>query len=71
MNLDTILDKTIDLVSTWGIKVVGVLVALFIAWLVAGWASRAALKRFEKHKFDSTLSRFQQGSRGVDKSSST
>ncbi|MFK7988372.1 MAG: mechanosensitive ion channel family protein [Sandaracinaceae bacterium] len=39
-------------------RIVGVLVALFVAWIVAGMVKRALLRGFEKANFDKTLSRF-------------
>ena len=44
--------------TTWGIRVVGVLVALFLAWIFAGWTRRAILRALEKRKFDATLGKF-------------
>ncbi len=37
---------------------IGVLVALFVAWIVAGGVKRAMLRGFEKTKFDKTLAKF-------------
>ncbi|MDJ0763141.1 MAG: mechanosensitive ion channel [Myxococcota bacterium] len=58
INVEELMSKGIDLTATWGLRVVGVLVVLFLAWVIAGWASRAALKRFQKSSFDETLGRF-------------
>lgn len=44
--------------TDWLIKVGGVLVALFVAWVVAGWVRRAIRKSLEKRSFDTTLTRF-------------
>lgn len=46
------------LVTTWGLKVVGVLVIVFVAWVVAGWSRRSLQSALEKRKFDATLTRF-------------
>lgn len=39
-------------------KVLGVLLALFGAWIIANWAERAVRAGLEKRSFDATLSRF-------------
>ena len=46
------------LFTTYGMRVIGVLVALAVAWLVAGAVRRLLLRGFERAKFDPTLSRF-------------
>lgn len=38
--------------------VIGVLVALFAAWVVAGMVKRGMIRAFEKTKFDKTLAKF-------------
>jgi small conductance mechanosensitive channel len=49
---------TIALMANYGMRVLGVLVALLVAWVIAGWVRRAMMRAFEKAKFDPTLSRF-------------
>ncbi len=39
-------------------SVIGVIVALFVAWLVAGAVQRSMARAFERTKFDKTLARF-------------
>ena len=39
-------------------KVVGVLLALFVAWIIANWTERAVRAGLEKRNFDATLTRF-------------
>jgi len=56
--LDKVIDAVVTFATTWGIRVVGVLVALFIAWILAGWARRAILRTLEKRNFDATLTKF-------------
>lgn len=56
MELDA--NKYIDLLIEYGPKVVGVLLALFVAWVIAGWAERGVRKALEKRNFDATLTRF-------------
>jgi small conductance mechanosensitive channel len=56
MELDA--NKYIDLLIEYGPKVVGVLVALLVGWIVAGWLEGAVRKSLEKRNFDATLTRF-------------
>jgi len=58
VNVDKITTTLTELATTWGLRVVGVLVVLFIAWILAGWSRRALQGAFEKRKFDQTLTRF-------------
>lgn len=53
-----LLNKIGELITTWGLKVIGVLVVLFLAWVVAGWAGRSLRGALEKREFDATLTRF-------------
>jgi small conductance mechanosensitive channel len=46
------------LVTTWGLKVIGVLVIVFVSWVIAGWSRRSLQRALEKRKFDATLTRF-------------
>ena len=41
-----------------GPSVIGVIVALFIAWVIAGMVKRAMIRGFEKSNFDKTLGKF-------------
>lgn len=50
--------KYIDSLFEYGPKVLGVLVALFFAWVIAGWTERAVRAGLEKRNFDATLTRF-------------
>jgi small conductance mechanosensitive channel len=56
MELDA--NKYLDLLIEYGPKVVGVLVALFVGWVIAGGLERAVRKTLERRKFDATLTRF-------------
>src|SRR5262245_61810582 len=40
------------------VRVIGALSLLFIAWILAGWASRLTYRSLQKAKIDETLSRF-------------
>ncbi len=57
-NIDKISDAGWSLLTTYGPKVVGVLVALFAAWVIAGILRSWTLKALEKANVDLTLSRF-------------
>ena len=56
MDIDA--NKYIDLVLEHGPKVLGVLLALFFAWVIANWAERGVRGSLEKRNFDATLTRF-------------
>jgi len=58
MDLQKLIDSTVALVTQWGLRIVGAIVALFLAWMIAGWLSRTMLRALERRKFDATLSRF-------------
>lgn len=51
-------ETTIALLTTYAIRLAGVLVLLFVAWLVAGWVRRMTRRALERAQFDSTLTRF-------------
>ena len=48
----------LEVLPIWGARVAGTMVAMFVAWLVAGWTRRMMLRGFERTKFDVTLGRF-------------
>ncbi len=56
MDIDT--SKYIDLLMEHGPKVLGVLLALFFAFVLASWAERGVRAGLEKRSFDATLTRF-------------
>ena len=47
-----------SLYTGYAVKVIGVLVVLFLAWIVAGWVARIAAKAMRKARVDETLTRF-------------
>lgn len=51
-------EATIALMTGYIVKIVGVLIALFIANLVAGWVGGLVSSRLTRVKFDATLTRF-------------
>lgn len=58
MNPEKMIELVTNLAATWGLKVIGVLVALFIGWIVANSLGRAVGKGLGKRGFDSTLTGF-------------
>ena len=58
MDVDTILETLNREVAPWGAKILGALLAMFIAWLVAGAVGRAVRRAGEKRSLDATLTRF-------------
>jgi small conductance mechanosensitive channel len=56
MDLDP--NKFIDPVIEYGPKVIGVLVALVLALMIAGWTERVVRVALERRSFDATLTRF-------------
>jgi small conductance mechanosensitive channel len=51
-------DEVQSMATTYGLKLVGALVFLIIAWLVAGWISRLTVRGMQRAKIDITLSKF-------------
>ena len=56
--METDASKYIDPVIDYGPKVLGVLLALFFAWIIASWVERGVRAGLEKRQFDATLTRF-------------
>jgi small conductance mechanosensitive channel len=50
--------RYIDSLVEYGPKVLGVLLALFFAWVIASWTERGVRAALEKRNFDATLTRF-------------
>lgn len=48
----------VDLIISYSARVIGVIVILFIAFVIAGWAKRALVGRLTKVGFDATLTKF-------------
>ncbi len=51
-------NKYIDLLIEYGPKVIGVLLAIFVGWVIAGWLERGVRRTLERRDFDATLTRF-------------
>ena len=58
MDISKLLDTLTELGTTWGVRILGVLVALLIAKMIASWAKRSIQRTLEKRNFDPTLTRF-------------
>jgi len=51
-------EATIALLTTYAIRLVGVIVLLFVAWIVAGWLRRITQRGLERANLDMTLQKF-------------
>ena len=58
MDTEKLIEGLAAAAANWGLKLAGVLIGIFVAWLIAGWARNAMLRSFERTGFDATLSRF-------------
>jgi small conductance mechanosensitive channel len=58
MNVQDIKAILIPFVATWGVRVIGVLVALFAGWMFAAWVRATVASRLEARGLDKSLSRF-------------
>ena len=58
MDADALSQQAMQLAAKYVPMVVGFLVAIFITWIVAGWAKRVTVKSLERSKFDETLTKF-------------
>lgn len=58
MNVDKILENLASFGTTWGLKVIGTLVAFFIAWIIAGKIKSRMIDSFNRRNFDKTLGAF-------------
>ncbi len=51
-------EATIALLTSYTLRLIGALILLFIAWIVAGWAGRLTVRGLKKAEFDETLTKF-------------
>lgn len=51
-------EEIVALATTWGVRVLGVLVLLWVAVKIAGYARRSVVASLERARFDSTLTQF-------------
>ncbi len=56
--MDADASKYLDPLIHYGPKVLGVLLALFFAWVIASWVERGVRAGLERRDFDATLTRF-------------
>ena len=50
--------ETLSLVTQYGVRVVGALLLLFAAWVLAGWVGSVVRRSLERANFDLTLTKF-------------
>ncbi len=59
MELNTVADQVVFLITTYGLDVVGAIAILIVGWLAAGWAARLVDRTLGRSaKFDQTLRGF-------------
>ncbi len=58
MNVEALKTVLMEFVVVWGLRVIGVLVALVVGWAFAGWLSRKATHAIERRNIDATVARF-------------
>ena len=58
MDTANLIEAVTAAAATWGLKLAGVLVAIFLAWIIAGSVRNSMLRGFERSGFDATLGRF-------------
>ena len=57
MDTAKLTQSLLDMATVWGVRVLGVAITLFIAWIIAGWIRRAIGKNLEK-RLDPMLAQF-------------
>jgi small conductance mechanosensitive channel len=58
MNLEQIKETLVSLATVWGIKIIGVVVAVIAGWMIAGWLSKRLANALEGRGIDATVARF-------------
>lgn len=58
MDVQKLIDEMMPTITTWGMRIVGAVVALIVAWIVAGYVRSITRKAFQKAKIDETLGKF-------------
>lgn len=56
--MEKVTQLLIEYGTTWGLRIVGVGVVLFVSWILAGWAKRSTVRALERRNFDAMLARF-------------
>ena len=55
---DNLWNSMMPLVTTYGLRLIGVIVLLLLAWIVAGMTRRSVSRAFAKTEIDATLAKF-------------
>ncbi len=58
LDFNKLAEAASPLLMTYGVRALGVLVLLLIAWTIAGWIGRIVSRGMERAKIDATLSKF-------------
>lgn len=58
MNLDRSVETLVPLAATWGLRVIGVLAAIWLSFMIAGWIQRRVTHGLRRRQFDETLAIF-------------
>ena len=56
-NLKQLSETLMSVAVQWGGKVIGVLVALFLAWVIAGWLRRVLLRSLDRRGIDAIFAK--------------
>ena len=60
-DVGAVVDQSIDVLATWGLKVLGALAVLLIGRMVAGWARKFTRRFLERAGLDETIQPFLSG----------
>lgn len=58
MNLEKLFNSLAEMGATYGLRILGVLFALYISFKIGGWVKNKVIASLEARKFDATLTRF-------------
>ena len=58
MKVDNLISMVSNLMTEWGLKVVGAIIAILLAKMIASWVSNSLRSVLEKRSFDKTLTNF-------------
>lgn len=58
MDFEQVLTNLAELGTSWGLRVLGVIIVLVVSWIMAGWLHNRIRNALEKKKFDKTLTGF-------------
>jgi small conductance mechanosensitive channel len=56
--MEKMLETLMNLGVTYGVRIVGVLLFIVVAWIIAAWAQGVVTRRLEQRNFDKALTRF-------------